>query len=271
MVSRYLEGLEAWLGARLFQRTTRRLSLTDAGATALQSCRQMVALAGEAEAAARQRLDTPSGRLRITAATSFAQSHLVAALAEFLARHPACEIELITLERAVNLVEERIDLAVRISNQLDDGLVARPLGRCRSLLCASPGYLAAQGVPAEPAELSQHCCVTHSHFGRDEFKLLSQGQWHRVPVRAVLQSNDATVVQRAAACGLGIALLPSFLVSEDLRAGRLVRVLPGCEPEALGIHGVYLSRQYQPLSLRLLLDFLAERFNTDPAPWDAPA
>jgi DNA-binding transcriptional LysR family regulator len=260
MVSRYLESVERWLGARLLQRTTRRVSLTEAGAGALLRCRQMLELAREAEAAAGEQQLAPRGRLRVTASASLAQARLAAAVAEFLARHPDCEVELVVLERAVNLVEERIDLAVRISNQLDPGLVARPLGRFHSVLCATPGYLAGAPPLQTPDDLRQHRCVTHAYVNRNDYTLHQAGQWLRVPVRAVLQSNDAAVMHRAVLAGAGLAILPDYLVDDDLRAGRLVRLLPGCEPESHAIHGVYLSRQYQPLALRLLLDFLAERF-----------
>lgn len=267
MTSRYLESLERWLGVRVLQRTTRRVSLTDAGSAALQRCRQMLELAREAEATAGEQRLAPRGRLRVTASASFAQAHLADAMAAFLARYPDCEIELVAVERAVNLVDERIDLAVRISNQLDPGLLARPLGRFRSVLSAAPAYLARHPAPATADELRAHRCVTHAHVNRNDFALQHAGQWHKVPVRSVLQSNDASVMHRAVLAGAGVAILPSYLVAHDLQQGHLVRLLPDHEPESHGIHGVYLSRQYQPLALRLLLDALAERFTAEPAPW----
>ena len=259
MASRYLEGAERWLGARLLQRTTRRVSLTEAGEAALLRCRQMLELARETEAAVGEQGLTPRGRLRVTASASLAQARLAAVVADFLALHPDCEVELVVLERAVNLVEERIDLAVRISNQLDPGLVARPLGRFRSVLCAAPAYLAGAAPLATPDDLRRHRCVTHAYVNRNDYTLQQNGQWLRVPVRSVLQSNDAGVMHRAVLAGAGLAILPDYLVDDDLRAGRLQRLLPDCEPESHAIHGVYLSRQYQPLALRLLLDFLAQR------------
>ncbi len=259
MASRYLESVERWLGARLLQRTTRRVSLIDAGSAALARCRQMLELAREAEAAVGEQSLAPRGRLRVTCSASLAQARLAALVAAFLDRHPGCEVELVALERSVNLVEERIDLAVRISNQLDPGLVARPLGQFRSVLCAAPAYLATAPVLDVPDDLRQHRCVTHAYVNRNDYALAHQGQWLRVPVHAVLQSNDAAVMRSAALAGAGLTILPAYLVADDLQAGRLQRVLPDCEPEAHAVHGVYLSRQYQPLALRLLLDFLAER------------
>ena len=268
MVSRYLESLESWLGARLLHRTTRRVSLTDAGAEALQRCRQMLDLSLDVEAAAGARSAAPSGKLRITTSNSFAQAHLAAALSDFLKLHARTQVELIVLERAVNLVEERIDLAVRISNQLDETLVARRIATCRSAICAAPAYLAAHTAPKTPEQLRTHPCITHARVGRTEWRLTRDGQAVKIPVSGPLQSDEVAVVRAAALEGLGIAQLPTYFICDDLAKGRLVRLLPKYEPETLGIHAVYLSRQHQPLLLRAMLDFLAERFGGEVAPWD---
>ena len=271
MVSRYVEGLESWLGARLLHRTTRRVSLTDAGAEALQRCRQVLELTQEVQAAAGARSTAPRGRLRITTSNSFAQAHLAAAVSDFLKQHPDTEVELIALERAVNLVEERIDLAIRISNQLDATLVARRIATCSSAVCAAPSYLQAHGAPLAPEQLRLHRCITHSRVGRTEWRLQRNGQTVKVPVTGPLQSNEVAVTRQAVLEGLGLGLLPTYFIGDDLAQGRLVRVLPKYEPEALGIHAVYLSRQHQPLLLRAMLDFLGERFAGDAAPWDRTA
>jgi DNA-binding transcriptional LysR family regulator len=268
MVSRYLESLEGWLGLRLLHRTTRRVGLTDAGAEALERCRRTLELADEVKAVAGTRSTEPSGRLRITASASFAQAHLATAAAAFLARHPHAQIELIALDRAVNLVEERIDLAVRIGNRLDDTLVARSLGTCRSVLCSSPDYASRHGVPASPEELRTRPCLTHAHVARHEYRLTRDGRTVRVPVSGPLQSDDTSVLLQAVLAGAGIAMLPTYLVSGLVLRGDLVLVLPRYEPEVFGIHATYLSRQHQPKLLRVMIDFLAERFGADEAPWD---
>jgi DNA-binding transcriptional LysR family regulator len=268
MVSRYLESLEQWLGVRLLHRTTRRVSLTEAGEEALQRCRQVLELTRDVQSVAGLRRGAPSGKLRITTSASFAQAHLAAAMSEFLRRFPQAQVELIALERAVNLVEERIDLAVRIGNRLDDALLARQLGVCRSVICASPAYLAAHGQPATPADLRAHRCITHAYVGRSAWRLQRQGQTLQVPVNGALRSNEVGVMRQAALDGAGIALLPTYFVSEDLVQGGLVSVLPEFEPEPLGIHVVYLSRQHQTQLLRLMIDFLVERFGGAQAPWD---
>ena len=148
MVSRYLESFERWLGVRLLHRTTRRVSLTDAGEEALQRCRQMLELSRDVQSVAGARRAAPAGKLRITASTSFAEAYLTDVVTDFLSRYPQTQVELIAMERTVNLVEERIDLAVRIGNVLDDTLVARKLGVCRSVVCASPAYIRAAASPA---------------------------------------------------------------------------------------------------------------------------
>ena len=268
MVSRYLESLERWLGVRLLHRTTRRVSLTEAGAEALERCRAVLELTDDVKAIAGARRSAPSGRLRITTSPSFAREHLASMVVDFLALHPQTQVELIGLDRTVNLVEERIDLAVRITNTLDDTLVARRLGTCRSVLCASPAYLARAGTPATPDELRAHTCLMHAHLSRTEYQLRKNGQLLRVPVSGNFQSNETSVLAQAALAGAGIALLPTYLVSGHIVRGELVRVLRDHEPEALGIHATYLSRQHQPHLLRLMLDFLADRFSDEVAPWD---
>ena len=268
MASRYLEWLEQWLGVRLLHRTTRRMSLTPAGAEALQRCKQVLDITQEVQSVAGARRVEPKGKLRITASTSFAQAHLATAIVDFLALYPQMQVELLAVERTVNLVDERMDLAVRIANRLDDTLVARPLSVCRSVICASPRYLARFGVPTTPEQLAQHRCITHSSVGRTEYVLQKGEETVRVPVHSVLQSNETVITRQATLDGAGIALLPTYFVSSELALEKLVRLLPDYEPERLGIHALYLSRVHQPVALRLMLDFLAARYGGEVAPWD---
>ena len=268
MVSRYLESLERWLGVRLLHRTTRRVSLTDAGEEVLPRCRQMLELSRDVQSVAGARRAAPAGKLRITASTSFAEAWLSDAVTDFLSEYPQAQVELIALERTVNLVEERIDLAVRIGNVRDESLVSRKLGVCRSVVCAAPAYIEVSGYPSAPDDLRHHRCITHAYVGRTEFRLQRNGQALRIPVKGQLQSNEAAVTRRAALAGAGIAMLPTYFVSADLASGELIRLLPDCEPEPLGLHAVYLSRQHQPQLLRMMVDFLADRMRGEVAPWD---
>ena len=266
MVSRYLASLEQWLGARLLHRTTRRVGLTDAGAEALPRCRQMLELSGEVEAAAGTRRRQPVGKLRIASSVSLAQSQLTAALVGFQARYPRVEIELNAADRPVNLAEERIDLAVRITNTLDPNVIARKLAVCRSVLCAAPAYVRQRGRPGSPQDLKSHDCITHAFGNRAEYRLRHKGQTTTVAVSGPMFSTEAAVLRQAALEGAGIALLPTYYVADDLRTGTLLRLLPDHEPESMDIHAMYLSRQHQPHALRLLIEFLAERFENEP--WD---
>lgn len=268
MVSRYLAAVEAWFDARLLHRTTRKVSLTDAGLAALPSCRQLLEIAAEAQHIAAERKREPAGVLRVTTASSFADAQLTAALVDFQRLYGQVEIVLSVGDKATDLVAERVDLAVRITNTLDPTMIARPLGRCRSLLCASPDYLARHGTPHTAEDLRQHRCIAHAFGIGKQYRFTRGGETLTVPVDWGFHTNETAVLRRAVLSGAGIGMLPTYYLGDDLRAGRLVALLPEYEPEVLGIHAIYLSRQHQPLALRLLVDFLAARFAGEPAPWD---
>ena len=182
MVSRYLAEVEGWLGARLLHRTTRRVSLTGPGEAALARFRQMLAIGEELQGELASDDPEPHGTLRVTASVSFGQSHLARAVAGFVARHPAARIELLLVDRTVNLVEERVDLAVRIARHIDPSLIARRLATCRSVLCATPSYLQARGTPTAPEHLAAHNCLTHHYVGKSLWQLHRDGRSLSVPV-----------------------------------------------------------------------------------------
>lgn len=271
MVSRYLAAVEAWLGARLLHRTTRRLTLTEAGQVALPSCRQLLDLAEEVQHQASEVSRVPRGRLRIACAPSFAETQLTPALGDFQREHPQVTFALLAADRSVDLAAERIDLAVRITNALEPTMIARPLAVCRSVLCASPAYLRAHGEPRTLEALQSHHCLTHTIVGAAQFRFRRDGASIELPVAERLSTNDTAVLCRAVLQGGGLGILPTYFVADDLRQGRLVRVLPELESETLGIHAIVLSRQHQPLALRLLVAFLAQRFGGALPPWDRVA
>ena len=182
VVSRYLAELEDWVGARLMHRTTRKLSLTAAGLETLPRCRQMLELCGDMQAAVSTPDDAPRGMLRISASTSFGQAQLASAMAEYVKRYPGVSVDLQMLDRTVNLVDERIDLAIRMSNDLDPNLIARRLTVCRSVICASPGYLRDHPTPQRVEELSRHNCLTHSYVGKSLWHFEQDGEQVSVPV-----------------------------------------------------------------------------------------
>lgn len=260
-VSRHLAELEHWTGARLLHRTTRKLTLTPAGAELLPRCRQMLELEADMQAAVAVPDDAPRGLLRITASSSFGHAVLAREVATYVAKYPGVTIDMQLLDRAVNLVDERIDLAIRIARELDPNLIARKLGRCPSVLCAAPAWLREHGMPAGVEELAQRPCLTHSYFGKSlwQFTRLSDNTPVSVAVSGNISANDATALLQTCVAGAGIAMLPRYLATPSLASGELQTVLDGFAPQELGIFGVYSSRKHLPATLRTLLDFLAER------------
>ena len=267
MVSRYLGELETWVGARLLHRTTRKLSLTGAGEQLLGQCREMLAMADAMQSVSRADEAAPRGTLRIACSQSLAQAWLVHALDDFTRLYPQVSVDLLVGSQAVNLVEARIDLALRITNQLDPNLIARQLAVCRSVVCASPVYLEKQGTPQHPAELSQHNCLSYAYFGRSIWEFTRAGEPHAVAVSGNLSANESMVLLEAALAGGGISLQPRYSVGGHLRSGALVQLLPDYQPQELGIHALYGTRRQMPPALRALLDFLLERL-VDRPDWD---
>ncbi|WP_083745292.1 LysR family transcriptional regulator [Variovorax sp. KK3] len=266
MVTRYLAHMEAWAGVRLLHRTTRRISLTPAGEETLARCRQMLEIAGQMPVAADAAPDEPRGLLRLSCAQSLAQDFIAPAVATFLRRHPQTSVDLQVNDRMVNLVEERIDLAIRITNELDPNLIARPLAKCPSVVCATPAYLAAHGTPRTPQELALHHCLTHSYFGKSLWQFDRRGEQVAVPVGGRLSANESRVLLMAALEGAGIAMQPVYSAAPLVASGLVVPLLTDWEPQPLGVYGVYSSRRQMPAALRAMLDFLVERFS-DPAHW----
>lgn len=261
MVSRYLAEMEGWMGARLFHRNTRRIGLTPAGERVLAQSEALLALSQQM----RQGLGDPAaelrGVLRVTCAQSLAQARVAAMVGRFLARHPQAAIELVVMEKTVNLVEERIDLSIRITNTLDPGLIARPLGQCRSVVCAAPDYLARRGRPASVADLAGHNCLGYTYFGRSPWEFSGPGgEPLSVAARGNLSANDSMTLLSATLDGAGISLQPRYAVGPYLDSGALVELLPGLEPRPLGIHAVYTSKSRQSLLMRAFLDDLVRAF-----------
>ncbi|MGB4072344.1 LysR family transcriptional regulator [Pseudomonas sp.] len=267
MVSRYLGELEGWVGARLLHRTTRKLSLTGAGEQLLGQCREMLALAETMQGVSLAQDSAPRGNLRIACSQSFAQAWLVHGLRDFIRLHPQVSVDLLVGSQAVNLVEARIDLALRITNQLDPNLIARQLAVCRSVVCATPAYLAQHGTPQRPEELAQHNCLSYAYFGRSIWEFQRGGEPYAVAVSGNLSANESMVLLEATLADAGISLQPRYSVSALLRSGALVQLLPEYQPQELGIHALYGSRRQMPTALRALLDFLIERLASTPD-WD---
>ncbi len=266
MVTRYVGEMEQWLQARLLQRTTRSVTPTDAGELALRRCQQMLALTQDLEEETASNTEGElRGQLRITCSVSFAYAQMGATIADFLAQHPQLKIDLDASEGSLNLVERRIDLAIRISAEPDPLLIGRPLARCDSALVASPAYLAAHGTPQEPADLTRHRCLSYANFGKSVWQLTRGDEVARVGVTSPFSANEATTLMRAALAGGGIALQPTYLVNPYLHSGELQAVLPAWSLPVMTIHALYTSRRHLSPAVRALLDFLVLRFAG--APW----
>ncbi|NQE49806.1 LysR family transcriptional regulator [Herbaspirillum rubrisubalbicans] len=273
VVSRYVAELEDWVGARLLHRTTRRLSLTPAGNELLPRCRQMLEYSDDMRHALEAPDETPRGLLRITTSTSFAQTQLIQAVVDYGQRYPGVAVDLLALDRTVNLVEERIDLAIRMTNRLEPNLIARQLGVCRSVICATPVYLARHGLPRKVEDLALHNCLTHSYVGRSLWqfdpkrktaKASQKAKTQTVAVGGSISANEVTVLLQAVLAGVGIGHMPAYMVAQLVASGQLVQLLPEYEPLQLGMYGVYASRKHMSATLRTMLDFLAQRFAGQP-------
>jgi DNA-binding transcriptional LysR family regulator len=264
MVTRYLAQMEHWAEARLFHRSTRRLSLTDAGEIVLERCRNLLQLAGDVPVAGMFDDSGPRGLLRVSCSPSLGQAAIAEAVVAFLLQCPEVRIDLQMTNVAVNLVEDRIDLAIRITNALEPNLIARKLADCASVVCASPQYLAKYGTPARLEELSEHNCVAFSNFGKNLWYFTRAGATVAIPVGGNLSANDPLVLLAATRAGAGIALQPRHSAAPIIARSELVELLPEFAPQMMGIYGIYASRQHMPAALRAFLDFLVDWFAARP-------
>jgi DNA-binding transcriptional LysR family regulator len=266
VVSKYVSRLEERLGARLLHRTTRRLSLTEAGAALFEASRGALERIEEAEAAVAQLQSEPRGRLRVSAPMSFGILHLGPAMSEFARAHPRVTLDVRLDDRYVNLVEEGVDVAIRIGNLSDSSLVARKLTTTRAVACASPAYLAEHGEPETPEDLASHDCLLYSYLSTANVWRFAAPDGREIPVAVTgsFRINNGIVLAEAAAAGRGILMAPSFYVAPLLRDGRLKRILPGYRLRELGIHAVWPQRDHVPPKVRAFVDFLARRFGRRP-------
>lgn len=261
MASRYIAALEKSFGTRLLHRSSRSLGLTSIGNDILPYCRQMLALGMEIKALVASQHTEPCGMVRVATSVSFGQSYLAAALERFIALHPRIAVELVLADRPLNLVEERIDLAIQVGEVQESGLIARLLTQCSSVVCAAPAYLANFGTPDTPQALADHNCLIHTRHGkiwRFEHPAAEQadGGMTEVPVYGNFSANDSLVLLHAVLAGRGIACLPLFSVSSHLRDGSLMALLPDFKLQELGVYALFSSRKHMPLAIRALLDFL---------------
>lgn len=269
MVSKHVQALEKRLATRLIHRTTRQLSVTEAGRAFQARAERILAELAQAEGHAASETDRPHGTLRITAPVSFGVSHVAPALAAFLLEHGDLRADLSLNDRVVDLVEEGFDLAIRVGVLPDSTLIARRLAPSRMAVIASPAYLAQHGRPATPADLARHNCLGYAYAAtRDEWRFSGLHGSTSVAVQGRMRANNGDALRESVLAGLGIALLPTFLCGEEIRSGRLVCVLSDWRPREIYVNAVHPPGQPVAAKVRRFVDYLASRFGPEP-PWDA--
>lgn len=271
VISRRISALEARLGVRLLERSTRHLSPTEAGEIYYRRMRSVVAAIAEAETAAAEAGAAVTGVLRLALPSTFGRRWITPLLPQFMKAVPGITIECQCSDAHVNLVEERFDVAIRVGHLADNRLVARRLSSCQRILVASPDYLARHGMPACPDDLARHDCLANSRFQAHlNWHLENNGDVRSVWVRSVLTSDESDTLLAAAVAGIGIMVSATWLCAEEIAAGRLVHVLPGWHFGTCGsIYLVRPSARYTPAKTRIFADWICARFS--PPPWTLPS
>ena len=258
-ISRHISLLEKSVGVRLLNRTTRSLSLTEAGETYYQSCARIVAEAQEATRRISQLQDEPTGTLRVAGPTGFG-SQLAALVNRFMQQHAGLSVELLLDDRVVDMVEEGIDVSVRVGWLSDSTLIARKLCDSPRLLCASPDYIERHGRPETPAQLAGHEWIIFSQLPTPHhWTFTRNGKEHVVHARGRMKTNSAVAVRMFVLGGSGLAGLSNFMIGDDIRSGRLEQLLPDYDCGSAGVYAVYPDRRYQQARVRLFIDFLEKR------------
>ena len=269
VVTRQVAALESHLRVKLLARSTRRLSLTSAGAAYLEKCRVILNLVEAAETGVGEERAVPRGPIRLSVPLSFGVRHLAPLLLEFARRHPDVTLDVDYSDRRSNLFEEGVDLAVRIAARLDPGDVARRIGSSRLFVVAAPDYLARHGEPRHPADLAHHQCLAYGgERNPRHWEFVVDGRLQSFPIRGQLQASNGDVLLQAAVAGFGLTCAPAFIAHEALRAGEVRQVLRDYPLTELGIHAVLPSNRLVPHRVRVLVDFLADRLGPAP-PWNA--
>lgn len=272
MVTNHVHALEERLGARLLNRTTRRLSLTEAGQEYYERCARILAEIEQADTSVAALHSAPRGRLRVNGASVLSYG-LATLIGEFGAAYPEITIELIATDRIVDLVEEGVDVAIRFNEVPDSRLIVRRLGQFRVVACAAPAYLARRGVPRQPGDLTQHNCLAYMHRSftelTREWRLIGPEGAVTVPISGNFHTNSLEVIRSALLDGRGISMSQTYAVEEAIRAGQLVRVLPDYHLGEFPIFAVYPHREHMPAKLRSFIDFAAKHFAEHPK-WQLP-
>ncbi len=269
-VSKRINQLEAHLGVRLLHRTTRKLSLTEAGERYFEHAAQALTAAGQAEDAVTELQGEPQGNLKISSPMSFGRLHVAPLIPKLLQRYPKLQIDLVMDDRKVDLVAGGFDVAIRAGNLPASTLIARKLAPVRQVLCASPDYIDRYDRPGTPAELSSHNCLLYSYSSdANEWTLIGEGGPETVTVSGSYQVNNSEALLEALKEGVGIGRLPTFVAGPDLKTGQLVKLFESYRLPDFTIYAVFSERQYLPAKVRVFLDFAIEHFGGDRPYWDA--
>ncbi|MFD2166321.1 LysR family transcriptional regulator [Thalassotalea euphylliae] len=265
MVTRYVESMESWLNARLFHRTTRKVTLTHVGESCLE---QVEAWVSQAEAlSVISQIDTElSGNIKITAATSLATSQLIPAFASFMQRHPKVSIELDAQDVTADLIHDQIDIAVRISSSPSGSLIGKPIASCLSALVASPDYIDRKDAIKSASDLTAHQALGYKNFGEQIWHLSKGESIESIKANCMFTTNEVLSLKQAVLSGMGIAMLPTYLVNDDIKRNALTQVLPEWTLPTMQIYVLYSSRKFQSPAVRALIDFLSDYFKDNP--WD---
>lgn len=269
VVSKYVTRLEDRLGARLLNRTTRRLSLTEVGQAFFERSQRALGEIEEAEAEVSRLQSEPRGELRLSSPMSFGILHVAPLLPAFQARYPELTVDMVLDDRKTDLVDEGFDLAIRIGELPDSSLVARRLGPCRHVVCGTLEYFARHGVPQLPEDLADHPALTYrDQDAPSEWRLVdSDGNYHSVAINRRLQMNNSLALREALLKGAGVTLTPTFVVGTDIQAGRLMAVLKEYKVLEVSIYAVYPQRKHVSPKVRAFIDFLSEKIK-DPPYWE---
>ncbi len=258
-VSRKVSELEAHLQTKLFNRSSRALVPTDAGRSYIAAAKRILADVAEAEQAASGEYTTPRGDLSVSAPVALGRLYLQPVLAEFLAAYPEVDVHLGLQDRAVNLLEEHVDIGLRLGTLADSSLIAVRIGEIYRVACASPSYLKARGTPKSPIDLSTHDCISYPPIQSPNVWVFKRDQTHAVPVRSRLVVSNLESACDAARAGIGITVAFSYHVAESIKSGELIPLLQDFQPPALPVSFVYSPNRFMPVKLRAFLDFAQPR------------
>ncbi|EJC6803861.1 LysR family transcriptional regulator [Vibrio parahaemolyticus] len=268
-ISKRINQLEDDLGIRLLNRTTRKLSLTETGERYFEYASQALNLAQQGVDAVSELQGSPQGRLKITVPMSFGVLHIAPLISEFLARYPKIEVDLNLEDKMVDLVKDGFDLGIRIGELTSSNLIAKRLAPCKSVLCASPDYLAEFGTPQKPSDLVSHNCLRYSYFrGGVEWMFINNGSEYKVLPKGNFIVNNSEAIRQLLLRGSGIAQLPTFIAGRDFAAGNLKPVMEEYSLPEHAIYAVFPERKHMPLKVRAFIDFISEKLGTDLPYWD---